>query len=68
VEYANGATGVFITCTGDPYGTNRFEIQMDKAKLVVENNELKKRIATSKVKENVKEIVADTNNSFAGTK
>ena len=41
VEYPNGATGVFITTTGDGYGTNRFEIQMDKAKLVVENDKLK---------------------------
>ena len=40
VEYANGATGVFITTTGDACGTNRFEIQMDKAKLVVENDVL----------------------------
>ena len=40
VEYANGATGVFITTTGDACGTNRFEIQMDKAKLVVEGNVL----------------------------
>ncbi|MEE1280077.1 MAG: Gfo/Idh/MocA family oxidoreductase [Oscillospiraceae bacterium] len=40
VEYANGATGVFITSTGDACGTNRFEIQMDKAKLVVENDKL----------------------------
>ena len=40
VEYANGATGVFITTTGDAYGTNRFEIQMDKAKLVVERDVL----------------------------
>lgn len=40
VEYANGATGVFITTTGDAKGTNRFEIQMDKAKFVVENNKL----------------------------
>ncbi len=38
VEYENGATGVFITTTGDACGTNRFEIQMDKAKLVVEND------------------------------
>ena len=37
VEYENGATGVFITTTGDAKGTNRFEIQMDKAKIVVEN-------------------------------
>ncbi len=40
VEYANGATGVFITTTGDGCGTNRFEVQMDSAKLVVENDEL----------------------------
>lgn len=41
VEYANGATGVFVTTTGDGYGTNRFEVQLDKAKIVVENDELK---------------------------
>ena len=40
VEYANGATGVFITTTGDAHGTNRFEIQMDKAKFVIENYKL----------------------------
>ena len=40
VEYANGATGVFITTTGDAHGTNRFEIQMDRAKFVIENNKL----------------------------
>lgn len=40
VEYENGATGVFITSTGDAHGTNRFEIQMDKAKFVVENDKL----------------------------
>ena len=41
VEYENGATGVFITTTGDGYGSNRFEIQMDKAKLVVEDDKLR---------------------------
>ena len=40
VEYANGATGVFITTTGDARGTNRFEIQMDKAKIVAEYGKL----------------------------
>ena len=40
VEYENGATGVFITSTGDAHGTNRFEIQMDKAMFVVENDVL----------------------------
>ena len=41
VEYPNGATGVFITTTGDGYGTNRFEVQMDGAKLVVEDDKLR---------------------------
>lgn len=36
VEYPNGATGTFITTTGDCPGTNRLEITLDKAKLVVE--------------------------------
>ena len=40
VEYADGATGVFITTTGDGHGSNRFEIQMDKAKLVAEGDKL----------------------------
>jgi len=40
VEYENGATGVFITSTGDACGSNRFEIQLDGAKLVAENGRL----------------------------
>ena len=40
LEYENGATGVFVTTTGDASGTNRFEIQTDKAKFVVENGKL----------------------------
>ena len=39
-EYANGATGVFITSTGDAPGTNRFEITLDGAKLVCEDGKL----------------------------
>ncbi|MBQ7302506.1 MAG: Gfo/Idh/MocA family oxidoreductase [Clostridia bacterium] len=39
-EYENGATGVFITTTGDAYGTNRFEVQMDRAKLVADETGL----------------------------
>ncbi len=39
-EYANGATGTFITTTGDCPGTNRFEITLDGGKLVCENNKL----------------------------
>ena len=36
-EYANGATGTFITTTGDAPGTNRFEITCDGGKLVCED-------------------------------
>jgi len=39
-DYANGASGVFITTTGDAAGTNRLEISLDKAKLVLEHNVL----------------------------
>lgn len=40
VEYENGATGVFITSTGDAHGVNRFEIQMDKCRIIAENGKL----------------------------
>ena len=40
MEYANGATGTFITTTGDNPGTNRFEITLDRAKLVAEGEKL----------------------------
>lgn len=41
-EYENGATGLFITSTGDAPGSNRLEITLDKGKLVVENDKLYK--------------------------
>ena len=40
VEYPNGATGTFITCTGEAPGTNRFEISMDGGQLVYEHGRL----------------------------
>ena len=39
-EYPNGATGVFVTTTGDTPGTNRFEISFEKGKLIAENGKL----------------------------
>ncbi len=39
-EYANGATGVFITSTGDAPGTNRLEILCDGGKLLCEGGRL----------------------------
>jgi predicted dehydrogenase len=40
VEYENGATGVFVTSTGDAPGTNRYELSGDRGKLVVEDGKL----------------------------
>lgn len=40
LEYPNGATGVFVTTTGDAPGTNRFEITLERAKLVCEDDKL----------------------------
>ena len=40
VEYENGATGVFVTTTGDGCGTNRFEIILEKGKLVTDGGKL----------------------------
>lgn len=40
VEYENGATGLFVTSTGETPGTNRFEISADRGKLVVEDGKL----------------------------
>ena len=40
MEYANGATGVFIGSTGEFPGTNRLEISAEMGKVVLENNKL----------------------------
>ena len=40
VEYANGATGTFITTTGEAPGANRFEVVCDGGTLVCEGNKL----------------------------
>ena len=40
-EYEGGATGTFITTTGEYPGTNRLEISGELGKLVLENNILK---------------------------
>lgn len=40
LEWKNGATGVFISSTGEAPGTNRFELCGTRGKLVLENNKL----------------------------
>ena len=40
LEFPDGATGVFITSTGDAPGTNRFEVDLERAQLVCEHDTL----------------------------
>jgi len=41
MEWANGATGVFISSTGEAPGTNRLELCGTRGKLVVENDKMR---------------------------
>ncbi len=61
VEYENGATGVFITSTGEAPGTNRFEISTDRGKIVIENN----KVVIHKLKEDLKEFIKTSEKPFA---
>lgn len=38
LEYPNGATGVFITSTGEAPGTNRLEVACENGRVVIEND------------------------------
>jgi len=40
LEYTNGATGTFVSSTGEAPGTNRFEIAGTRGRLVLENDKL----------------------------
>jgi len=40
LEFENGATGVFITSTGETPGTNRLEISGDKGQIIIEKDTL----------------------------
>lgn len=40
LEYPDGATGVFVTTTGEAPGTNRLEVAADHGKVVIENCKL----------------------------
>ena len=53
-QYKNGATGTFITTTGDYPGTNRLEITLDKAKIICENKTLSVTELSQNVSENIK--------------
>lgn len=60
-EYPNGATGTFITTTGDFPGTNRLEITLDRAKLICEDGKL----TVCEVAESVSEFTKNAVDGFA---
>ena len=59
-EYENGATGVFITTTGDCPGTNRLEITGTRGKMVLESGILK----LWKLKEDERDICKNSAEGF----
>lgn len=61
-EYPNGATGVFVTSTGDFPGSNRLEITLDKAKLVCEKGE---KITLYELEQGLTENISNCENGFA---
>ena len=40
MEFENGATGVFVTTTGDAPGTNRLELTFEMGRVICENDQL----------------------------
>ena len=60
-RYANGATGAFITSTGEYPGTNRLEITGSKGKLVYEKGHL----MYTKLSVDEREFTFSTNQGFA---
>lgn len=57
MEYDNGATGVFITTTGEAPGTNRLEVAAENGRVIIENSELKwirNEVATTEHSKTVK--------------
>ncbi|GDY12588.1 oxidoreductase [Planctomycetota bacterium] len=41
LEYANGASGVFITTTGEAPGTNRLEVAAERGRVVIEEGKIR---------------------------
>lgn len=61
-EFRNGATGVFITSTGDFPGTNRLEITCDRGRIIVENA----KITFNRTERSVSEFCRTTDKMFEG--
>ena len=60
MEFENGATGVFVTTTGDAPGTNRLELTFEMGKIVCENGKL----LFDKLKVNEREHCKTAKNGF----
>jgi predicted dehydrogenase len=61
LEYANGATGTFITSTGETPGTNRFEISLEKGKII---NDGGNDITVYTLDENCREFCVTSNDGY----
>ena len=64
-EYANGATGTFITSTGDTPGTNRFEVVCDGGTLICEDT---KKLTLKKLEMTIDEYSRTTTSAFGKPK
>ncbi|WP_018931249.1 Gfo/Idh/MocA family protein [Gracilibacillus lacisalsi] len=53
LDYGNGATGVFITCTHDVMGTDRLEIHGDQGKIIVDDS---KKVTIKRLNKSEKEM------------
>ncbi|MFA6737005.1 MAG: Gfo/Idh/MocA family oxidoreductase [Saccharofermentanales bacterium] len=61
LEYENGASGVFVTSTGDTPGTNRLEILGDRGKIIVDDG----RLEFWSLKESEREFCRRSTDGFA---
>jgi predicted dehydrogenase len=61
LEWRNGATGIFVSSTGEAPGTNRLEIIGTKGKLVLENN----RLAFARIETDMREFSKTAQQGFA---
>lgn len=60
LEWPNGATGVFVTTTGEAPGTDRLEIAGDGGKIVVEDGQ----ITMTRTRESVQQFCRTTEEAF----
>jgi predicted dehydrogenase len=61
VEFSNGATGTFITTTGESPGTNRLEISLERGKIV---NEGGMDVTLYRLDENVRDFCKNSPGGF----